>query len=337
MLHQHLGCIFTDGSSFGNPGPAGYGVTYKLADNPRKYISQFIHHRVSNNVAELHGILGACKSVAQDLRDLPPEGRDPVFIFVDNQFAINAANGKSKIRANKPLVALVQRALEALRDITPTTLVWVPGHAGIGGNELADALAKRGAKGINSGHPPHIPQNKHPTQTLKRKYPSTSAPIKIHTLPNTIPPNDTDNNNNLETNLTNNKRARLSPEKQNNHKDPKTHDPSNPTPFISTLRRSKRNKPPISGVEGVDFQFFHPTRKKSRKIPSTPLTCPHGNDYDFSNANSSVDMPHNSCMTCREEHLNAINLPYEENDFATIAMHDPFDPNYDQIEYELDY
>ena len=48
-------------------------------------------------------------------------------------------------------------------------------------------------------------------------------------------------------------------------------------------------------------------------------------------------MPHNSCMTCREEHLNAINLPYEENDFATIAMHDPFDPNYDQIEYELDY
>ena len=52
-------------------------------------------------------------------------------------------------------------------------------------------------------------------------------------------------------------------------------------------------------------------------------------------------MPHNSCMmltmTCREDHLNAINLPHEENDFATIAMHDPFDLNYDQIEYELDY
>ena len=95
--------------------------------------------------------------IAAELRALPPEDRDPVYIFVDNQFAINAANGESKIRANKALVTQVQDSLETLRQITPTTLVWVPGHAGIGGrNELADVLAKRGAKGTNSGHPPHI-------------------------------------------------------------------------------------------------------------------------------------------------------------------------------------
>jgi len=78
----------------------------------------------------------------------------PVYIFVDNQLAIKAANGQSKIRANKALVAIVQHSLNVLRELTPTTLVWVPGHSNIGGNDVADALAKRGAKGISSNQPP---------------------------------------------------------------------------------------------------------------------------------------------------------------------------------------
>ena len=79
-------------------------------------------------------------------------------------------------------------------------------------------------------------------------------------------------------------------------------------------------------------------RIRPRKATSTitPLTCPHGNDYDYSNTNAAVDLPHNLCEECKKDHLDAINLPHEENDFATIAMHDPFDPDYDQIEYELD-
>ena len=52
---------------------------------------------------------------------------------------------------------------------------------------------------------------------------------------------------------------------------------------------------------------------------------------------TSVDLPHNPCEECKKDHQHAINIPHEENDFATIAMHDPFDESYDQIEYELDY
>ena len=91
-------------------------------------------------------------------------------------------------------------------------------------------------------------------------------------------------------------------------------------------------------MDGIDFHFVQQrTRKKARNAAATtPLTCPHGNDYDYSNRNASVDLPHNLCEECKKDHLEAINLPHEENDFATIAMHDPFDPDYDQIEYELD-
>ena len=57
-------------------------------------------------------------------------------------------------RANKALVAIVQQSLADLRKLTPVTLMWVPGHADIGGNDVADALAKRGARGISSDQAP---------------------------------------------------------------------------------------------------------------------------------------------------------------------------------------
>ena len=55
-------------------------------------------------------------------------------------------------------------------------------------------------------------------------------------------------------------------------------------------------------------------------------------------ARTGLPTQSNLCEECKKDHLEAINLPHEENDFATIAMHDPFDPDYidDQIEYELD-
>ena len=62
-------------------------------------------------------------------------------------------DGLSNVKANKELVHTVQLELRRLRGLVTVTLLWVPGHADIPGNETADILAKRGAKGVTSDRP----------------------------------------------------------------------------------------------------------------------------------------------------------------------------------------
>ena len=104
--------------------------------------------RGTNNVAELVGIETACSYLTNSLSSciLQPK----IHIFIDNQYAIRAADSYTRVRANRRQVKLTRDALASLRNITTVTLHWVPGHAGIPGNELADRLAKRGASGITS-------------------------------------------------------------------------------------------------------------------------------------------------------------------------------------------
>ena len=77
----------------------------------------------------------------------------PVFLFIDNQYTIRAADGVTRVKANKKLVQSVQQSVQRLRSVVAVTLLWVPGHADIPGNETADILAKRGAKGVTSDKP----------------------------------------------------------------------------------------------------------------------------------------------------------------------------------------
>ena len=125
-------------------------MTYRCPGQARKDVSIYLHHNATNYVAELHGIRVACTKIHADMKTIPPSERVPVYIFVDNQPAINAADGISRVRAQKRLVELVKQAVQTLRTVTSTTLLWVPGHAEIAGNDTADGLAKRGAKGNTS-------------------------------------------------------------------------------------------------------------------------------------------------------------------------------------------
>ena len=56
---------------------------YQFPGQARKHTSRYLHHRASNNVAELHGILTACNRIRADLPDALAQ-IPQVFIFVDN-------------------------------------------------------------------------------------------------------------------------------------------------------------------------------------------------------------------------------------------------------------
>ena len=148
--------VYTDGSSYGNPGPAGSG--FCVYDTVGKLTRQSSHclGRATNNYAEVDGIKEALAYVnGSPLRN----SRDPVFVFTDNREAINVAVGRSKpawcVEEAKEIRAMITKLAESRR----VHVYWVPGHAGIKGNDLADKLAKLGAAGHNATgvEPPSFP------------------------------------------------------------------------------------------------------------------------------------------------------------------------------------
>ena len=96
------------------------------------------------------------------------------------------ADSTGRARANRRQVKLTREALTSLRLITNVSLHWVPGHAGVPGNELADRLAKRGAKGTTS-HDPLSLEEKAPSIPPPRGRAPPVQAVAPRTIPTTIP------------------------------------------------------------------------------------------------------------------------------------------------------
>lgn len=127
---------FTDGACHGNPGPAGSGALIRFPDG-REWRAAKSLGQATNNIAELTAI-----GLALDLID---EGAPdaPAVLWTDSSYAIGVLSKGWKAKANTELVAELRRRL-AERSVQ---LRWVKGHAGTEGNEAADELANRGARG----------------------------------------------------------------------------------------------------------------------------------------------------------------------------------------------
>ncbi|XP_068229356.1 uncharacterized protein [Palaemon carinicauda] len=96
-------------------------------------MSKRIEDRTSTTAAELHAIHEGLKLVKNKRKD--------VFVFVDCQSALLALNSKSPVDIDlangcKELVCAMERNGNFLN------FFWVPSHAGIDLNEVADKLAK---------------------------------------------------------------------------------------------------------------------------------------------------------------------------------------------------
>ena len=117
---------YCDGACSGNPGPAGLGVVLRHGQCEER-LSEFLGAG-TNNIAELTAIL----------RTLEQAPVLPLTIYTDSSYAIGLLTKGWKAKANKELVAQLRATMSQRDDVE---LLYVPGHAGVLGNELADELA----------------------------------------------------------------------------------------------------------------------------------------------------------------------------------------------------
>jgi len=139
-----------DGSSLGNPGPAGWAWyvdedTWDAGGWPKG----------TNNLGELTAILRLLQATA--------ETGDELHILADSQYAINVVSkwrlgwkkrgwtkADKKPIKNLELIQEIDRAMEGRR----VTFEWVKGHAGHRMNERADDLARGCAEAYQAGRTP---------------------------------------------------------------------------------------------------------------------------------------------------------------------------------------
>ena len=139
-----------DGSSLGNPGPAGWAWyvdedTWDAGGWPKG----------TNNLGELTAILRLLEATAQTGEEL--------HILADSQYAINVVSkwrlgwkkrgwtkADKKPIKNLELIQEIDRAMEGRR----VTFEWVKGHAGHHMNERADDLARGCAEAYQAGRTP---------------------------------------------------------------------------------------------------------------------------------------------------------------------------------------
>lgn len=133
---------FTDGGCRGNPGPAGSGVRLELADGRVAEVARSLG-RGTNNIAELTAI-----DIALDLLDeagIPADA--PVVMFSDSDYVNGVLTRGWKAKKNTELILGIRARLKARPGVE---IVWVAGHAGVAGNERADALATSGVGGSST-------------------------------------------------------------------------------------------------------------------------------------------------------------------------------------------
>jgi len=133
--------IYTDGACRGNPGPGGWGVSLRYNGKHKKLFGA--EAETTNNRMELMAAIIALETLTRSC---------PVVLNTDSKYVLEGINSWMpnwkkrgwKTAAKKPVknVDLWQR-LDAATQKHEIEWVWVKGHSGDPGNELADELANQ--------------------------------------------------------------------------------------------------------------------------------------------------------------------------------------------------
>jgi ribonuclease HI len=130
---MHLS-IYTDGASWGNPGPAAIGAVVK--DGQHNVLAEVSRHigETTNNQAEYQAVIAGLKEAAKF-------EADEVTLYVDSELVAKQLSGRYKVK-NLFLFPLYREALELTKKFNKLSIVLV-GHDG---NHEAHALATEALK-----------------------------------------------------------------------------------------------------------------------------------------------------------------------------------------------
>jgi len=138
--------IYTDGACRRNPGPGGWGAVLQYGDTAKEIFGG--EADTTNNRMELMAAIKALESLTRSCE---------ITLYTDSQYVrkgiiewiVNWKKRNWQTAAKKPVKnADLWKQLDSQVDRHNVNWVWVKGHAGNEGNELADALANKGADQI---------------------------------------------------------------------------------------------------------------------------------------------------------------------------------------------
>ncbi len=128
-------CIFVDGSSRGNPGPAGVGIAVYAPgkDEATDEISKYIGI-TTNNVAEYEAVIHA-------LRWMIHSGVKRATLKLDSELVYKQMMGTYRVKA--PHIALLMKRITMLKSQLDISIILIPRDENKSANRLAQKASKR--------------------------------------------------------------------------------------------------------------------------------------------------------------------------------------------------